>query len=148
VREIRTEIEIDAPAERVWEVLTEFDAYPEWNPFITRLEGAGREGARLSVTIRPPGRKAMTLGPTVKVLRPVSEFRWLGRLGIPGIFDGEHVHEVEALGADRSRYTQREHFSGVLVPFTGKVLDATEAGFREMNTALKARAEAPNLRAG
>jgi uncharacterized protein YndB with AHSA1/START domain len=33
VRELRSEIEIDAPPERVWAVVTEFAAYPEWNPF-------------------------------------------------------------------------------------------------------------------
>jgi len=39
VKELRSEIEIEAPTERVWGVLTDFAAYPEWNPFIRRVSG-------------------------------------------------------------------------------------------------------------
>jgi hypothetical protein len=39
VRELRREIELDAPPERVWAVVTDFDAYPEWNPFIRQISG-------------------------------------------------------------------------------------------------------------
>ena len=55
MRELRSEIEIDAPPERVWAVVTDFAAYPEWNPFIRRISGELREGARLEVRIAPPG---------------------------------------------------------------------------------------------
>ena len=47
MKEIHTEIEIHAPAERVWQVLTDFAAYPQWNSFIRRVEGEIRAGARL-----------------------------------------------------------------------------------------------------
>ncbi len=33
MKEIHTEIEINAPAGKVWRVLTDFPSYPEWNPF-------------------------------------------------------------------------------------------------------------------
>ena len=36
VKELHSEIEINAPVERVWEVLTDFASYPRWNPFIRR----------------------------------------------------------------------------------------------------------------
>jgi hypothetical protein len=143
MREIRTEIEIDAPVERVWEVLTRFEDFDDWNPFIVHAEGRPRLGERLTVTIRPPGRKASTFHPTVVAYEPNRELRWLGRLGVPGIFDGEHSHHVEPLGGGRTRYVQGERFRGVLVPFVGGILGATEEGFRRMNGALKVRAEAP-----
>ena len=47
MRELRREIEIDAPPERIWAVVTDFGAYSEWNPFIRRISGGLREGARL-----------------------------------------------------------------------------------------------------
>ena len=34
MRELNTEIEINASAERVWQMLMDFDAYPQQNPFI------------------------------------------------------------------------------------------------------------------
>ena len=88
LRELRSEIEIDAPPEHVWAVLTDFDAYPEWNPFIRRISGELREGARLEVRIEPPGARATTFKPTVRAVERNRELRWLGRLLAPGIFDG------------------------------------------------------------
>jgi uncharacterized protein YndB with AHSA1/START domain len=34
-----SEREIEAPPDVVWRVLTDFAAYPEWNPFIVRIGG-------------------------------------------------------------------------------------------------------------
>jgi hypothetical protein len=63
---------------------------------------------------------------------------WRGSLPIPGLFTGEHSFELRDDGDGSHFY---ETFSGLLVPFVGGVLDATEQGFRNMNDALKARAE-------
>ncbi|MDP9242399.1 MAG: SRPBCC domain-containing protein [Actinomycetota bacterium] len=140
MRELRSEIDIGASTARVWAILTDFDSYPEWNPFILELKGELREGAQLSVKIQPPGRKAMTFRPTVQAVEPERELRWLGKLLVGGVFDGEHSHELESIG-ERTRYVQSERFSGVLVPFTGGMLSSTEEGFEAMCAALKSRAE-------
>jgi hypothetical protein len=141
VRELRREIEIDAPPERVWAVVTDFAAYRDWNPFIRRISGEQREGARLEVRIEPPGGRAMTFKPTVRAVAPNRELRWLGRLLLPGVFDGEHSLRIEPLEAGRSRFVQSERFSGVLVGLAKGTLAKTEAGFDQMNAALKARVE-------
>src|SRR5262249_50798696 len=142
VRELRHEIEIDAPPERVWAVLTDFAAYPEWNPFIRQISGEQRVGARLEVRIEPPGARATTFKPTGRAIAANRELRWLGRLLVPGIVDGEHSLRIEPLDGGRSRFVQSERFSGVLVGFLKGTLAKTEAGFEQMNAELKARAEA------
>ena len=48
MKEIQTEIEINASAEKVWRVLIDFAAYSEWNPFVRRVEGEVSVGARSS----------------------------------------------------------------------------------------------------
>lgn len=141
MREIRSEIEIEASAERVWSVLTDFAAFPEWNPFMRSAEGELTKGEHISVTMQPPGHRPSTFRPTLLSVDAGRGFRWLGHFGVPGIFDGEHIHEVEALGPQRTRYVQREEFRGVLPPFLGGMLKDTERGFEQMNAALKARAE-------
>jgi hypothetical protein len=141
VRVLRRDVEIEASADRVWRVLTDFPAYPEWNPFITRIEGEPQVGARLEVRIEPPGGRAMTLRPRVVEAEPGSEFRWLGRFLAPGIFDGEHSFRIEPLSEGRVRLVQEESFRGALVGLVGGVLAKTERGFDAMNQALKARAE-------
>jgi hypothetical protein len=141
MRELRREIEIDAPPDRVWAVVTDFAAYPEWNPFIRRISGELHEGAKLEVRIAPPGARAMTFKPTIRAVEANRELRWLGRLFVPGVFDGEHSLRIEPLDGARCRFHQSERFTGLLVGLAKGTLTKTEAGFEQMNTALKARAE-------
>ena len=142
MRELRREIEIDAAPAIVWAVLTDTGTYPDWNPFVRRLNGELREGAKLEVEIAPPDSRAMTFKPTVLTAHADRELRWLGRFLLPGLLDGEHSFRIEPLPGGRSRFTQSERFTGILVRFVGKTLDRTQVGFAQMNEALKRRAEA------
>ena len=138
--DIHTEIEIDAPADTVWSVLTDFGAYPEWNPY-TRIGGTAREGERLRVSPGPEAGWAPTFRPRVLVADG-RELRWLGHLLTPGLFDGEHSFVVEEPGEGRSKLTQSEEFSGLLVGVIMRFVgEDTEANFRGVNEALAARAE-------
>jgi hypothetical protein len=141
MRELSTHIEIEATPDRVWAILTDFEAYPEWNPFIRSIEGDATPGAKLAARIAPPGGRAMTFKPTVLEATPGRALRWLGHLLAPRIFDGEHSLRIEPLDDSRVRFVQSERFSGVLVPLFGKTLEKTERGFVAMNEALKRRAE-------
>jgi hypothetical protein len=144
-RQLRAEIEIKAAPERVWDVLTDFDAYPQWNPFMVEAEGRAVTGQRLRVRMRPPGRRRpMTFRPRVLEAEPGRELRWLGRVLLPGVFDGLHRFTIEPAGPDRTRLVQQETFGGLLAPLLLRVLaKPTLAGFHQMNQALKDRAEQP-----
>jgi hypothetical protein len=141
MRAIRTEIDIAAPASRVWDILIATDRWGEWNPFAA-MRGRAAVGERVEVDLSPPGQKPMTFRPTIVKLEPGSELRWLGHLGLPGIFDGEHAFRVAPDGAGRCRLEQFETFRGLLAaPILWLVGDATRRGFEAMNRALKAKAE-------
>jgi hypothetical protein len=58
---LNSSIDIDAGPERVWQVLTDFAAYREWNPFIVSVDGSAEVGARLTVRMQPVGARAVTL---------------------------------------------------------------------------------------
>jgi hypothetical protein len=138
---LRTEIDIAAPPAAVWDVLTDFESFPEWNPFIRRIEGVLAPRARLLVRIQPPGGRAMSFRPTVLRLEPERELAWRGRTLLPGLFDGEHLLALDPLGAG-VRFRHSENFSGVLVPLLRRSLETTtRRGFEAMNAALKARVE-------
>jgi len=140
---LETQVEIDARPERVWAVLVDFAAYPRWNPFVRTIEGQPAVGASLTVQIQPPGGRAMRFRPKLLTFDPGREMRWIGRVLLPGVFDGEHVLRIEPLGEGRVRFHQNEHFSGLLVPLMRRSLDgATRQGFVAMNEALKREAEA------
>ena len=141
-RHIDTEILIQASPQRVWQVLTDFSAHAEWNPFIVSLQGRAEWGQRLLVKIRTGEGKQHVFKPVVLQATPPTRLRWLGRFGMPGLFDGEHDFELEAQGGATLLH-QRESFQGYLVPLLWKSVEpATRAGFEAMNRALKARAEA------
>ncbi|HEV7618193.1 MAG TPA: SRPBCC domain-containing protein [Burkholderiaceae bacterium] len=139
---IETQIEINAPAERVWSLLMDFPSYPRWNPFIRSIEGNPMVGQSLNVLIQPPGSKAMRFRPTVLKVEPNREFRWKGKLLVPGLFDGEHYFKLEPKPGGGLVFRQGEVFSGLLVPLLKRSLDgATRQGFIAMNEALGREAE-------
>jgi hypothetical protein len=144
MKQIVTEIEIHASASRVWAILTDFERFSDWNPFITRIEGVAQVGAKLSATIQPPGSRAMTFRPVILKIDPERELRWLGHLLLPGIFDGEHAFAIEPVNNDQVIFRQSEQFRGILVPLLwGKMGDKTQRGFELMNAAIKRVAQTP-----
>lgn len=141
--QIITTIEIAAPAERVWQHLVDFAAYPSWNPFIRSISGPLERGAKLQVTVQPSGGSPMSFKPRVLACKPGVELRWKGQLLVPGLFDGEHYFKIGESKTGRVLFTHGETFSGLLASmvFRGEMKQATEAGFEQMNRALKARAQ-------
>ena len=141
-KELASSIDIEAPAQKVWELLVDFAAYPTWNPFITRAEGPIEVGGRLTLRMQPVGGSAVMLRPTVVEVVDGHRLRWRGRVGVRGLFDADHLFIVEPHGDAGSRLVQQEHFSGLLVPFFQRSLDdGTLPAFHAMNAALKDRAE-------
>lgn len=138
---LESHIDIDTSPEQVWAVLTDFATFAEWNPFITSIEGSPNQGARLAITIRPPNARAMNFKPTVTASEPTRHLAWLGRLGLPRLFDGAHEFTLRSNERGGTSFTQRETFRGVLVPLLAKTLTHTLEGFEQMNEAIKQRAE-------
>ncbi|ELZ18527.1 polyketide cyclase/dehydrase [Haloterrigena salina JCM 13891] len=132
--------EIDAPPDVVWDVLLEFERYPEWNPFVRAIEGDPTPGERLRVRIEPPGARGMTFEPEVVVVEENRRLAWVGRLVVPFAFDGYHEVRLEPIAGDRTRLLHRETFRGALVPLLFD-RESLEKGFAAMNAAIKERAE-------
>lgn len=141
MKEIYTEIEIDAPASVVWDIITDFDHYPHWNPFIKEISGDHIVGAQIDVFIKPPDSNGMRFKPKILSHVPEEELRWLGSLWIPKLFDGEHSLIIKKIDENKVLFIQKEKFTGVFVPLLSGMLKNTEYGFRMMNRALKREVE-------
>jgi hypothetical protein len=140
--QLSTSIDIDADPGHVWQVLTDLARYRDWNPFITHAEGPVAVGQRLTLRMQPVGGRKVTIRPTVLEATPGRQLRWLGRLGVAGLFDGEHVFTITSRPDGGVRLTQEEQFRGLLVPLLARVLTTrTRPAFEAMNEALKHRAE-------
>ena len=140
---IKTFIDIGATAETVWRVLTDFPAYPKWNPVLREVSGSAREKATLKLRMHSPGGGVRKRKVVVTRAIPAAELRWRGKRLIQGIFDGERAFIIVPHGLKGVRLIQREHFSGVLAPLVLPfIAGKTAAAFEAMNKALKIFAEA------
>lgn len=141
MRDLSSEIEFEGTPEETWAVLTDLQAYGEWNPFIERVDGELHVGAKLDVRLQPVDERGITLHPTVLAAEPGRELRWIGHLMVPGIFDGEHRFRIEEAGPGRVRFVQSERFGGIPLPLLWKKLrdGGTAKGFRAMNERLARR---------
>jgi len=145
MKQIYTEIEINSDPLKIWEILTEFEKYSDWNPFIISIEGTLKVGNKLKVSIRPPDSEPMTFKPFVKKVVPGKQFSWRGNLIIPGLFEGEHIFELKKQGKGQTLLIHRENFNGLLVSMLWKKLQPkTQEGFQLMNQKIKERAEMTN----
>jgi hypothetical protein len=136
--EIKTEINIKASPNQVWKVLTDFNNYSNWNPFIKQIEGTLKVGKKLKAVIQAPESSAMTFKPTVMSYKENKEFSWLGHLLFKGIFDGLHKFELIDNQDGSTTLIQSEIFEGILVPLFKKQLRVnTKNGFHAMNDKLK-----------
>ncbi|MFC3575154.1 SRPBCC domain-containing protein [Streptomyces yaanensis] len=141
MRRISSTVHISAPTDQVWAVLSDFERFHEWNPFLVEAAGRAAPGARLTLRFRLPGNgREMVFRPTVLHSEPGRLLCWRGRLGVPGIFDGVHSFELTERDGG-TQVLQSECFSGLLVPFSGAVITPSEKGFQDLTDALKKRVE-------
>ena len=134
---------VDAPAERVWEVISDLPSYPEWNPFVVSCRSTLAPGDPIAMRVRIFAQFAQ---PQREVILEHEPGRWLCYGLAPsrlGALASRRSHEVTPLAAARTRYVSRFALSGWLAPLVKWLLGARlQAGFAAMSAALAARAEA------
>jgi hypothetical protein len=124
----------------------DFRRYPEWSPLIRQASGDVEIGARLTLRIHPPGGPPMTFCPTVQRVWPLRELAWVGHLGVPGLFDDEHVFHLEPSGMNQTHFKHSETFRGLLVPIVpSRLFETTRRGFEAMNRALRTIVETARI---
>jgi hypothetical protein len=137
MKSIETAIIINVSVAKVWEILTKFETYPNWNPFIKSVKGNIKKGETIEVKIQLEGMKLQTFTPEILVFNINKEFRWLGELGIKGIFDGEHFFILERIDNERTKLIHGERFTGILSGLIYKMIGKkTKNGFNAMNQAI------------
>jgi hypothetical protein len=138
-KRISTDVIINAPINKVWVELTDFNKYPDWNPFIRKVSGDIKKGNNIQVTFQIQGSNPIVFTPEIKLYEANNIFQWEGRLLIPGIFTGRHTFQLIKIDPNKTKLIQKENFNGILVPFFD--LDSTLKGFKLMNKELKNRIE-------
>ena len=132
-------IEIDAPAQLVWEVFSDIERWPEWTASVTSL--VGRDGPGLGVgkrfVIKQPGMG--TLVWEVTEVDPGRSWTWVQHA--PGALTTAR-HDVIALPDGRTLIRQQLDQRGVLGALVARLMVNKTKRFLQLEArGLKARAE-------
>ena len=137
-----TEIEINAPRERVWQTLIRKDGWKYWNTFLYDCNPKLPlvQGGEVWLSVRRlPGEAETEFQPIVTLVQPEVCLKWIS--SIPG-FVHEQVFEFQAIGRDYTRYVHQGNFSGALtrliLPF---IRQDEQQGIRRMARELKRYSE-------
>jgi hypothetical protein len=134
--------EINAPASRVWQVLTALERYPEWNPQIPSASGRLEVGGRIRLRLALPARPTLDLSATIEEVQPDRLLTWRGHVVTPWLFEGYRKFAIHPIGGTRASVTHLEDIHGVLAPLFSVLMGAAVARSQQMlNAALRARAE-------
>lgn len=134
-------VEIEAPAERVWDILVDFERYGEWNPFTTRVEASLEIGSpvMLHVLLGPLQRKQPE---RIETVEPPHLLAWGVTMGARFLLVARREQRLEALNSNRCRYVTTDETRGLLTPLVALLFGhLIRRGFNDLAAALKSRAE-------
>ena len=135
-------LEIDAPAERVWQVIVDLDRYPEWNPFVVSCRSTLEVGSPIDMRVRVFPFFAQPQRETIFEHVPGRRLCYGVPRNATGALESRRCHHVEALGPARSRYTSRFELEGWMAPVVRALLGGClRRRFGEMSAAIGTRTE-------
>ncbi|HWU78949.1 MAG TPA: SRPBCC domain-containing protein [Caulobacter sp.] len=140
-RAVEHRIGVQAPAEVVWEVVSDFAAWKDWNPLYRKAEGQMKIGTALTLEQHLPGEPPKVIAPMVQDWVPYEQLHWRStRLG--GFVTAIRYLEIEAMGPNNSTFSNGELFMGLLLRFVSREeRRKLKVAFTEMGEAVRDRAE-------
>ena len=136
-------IDIDAPVEKVWDILVDVASYGEWNPFTPRVDTSFEVGSPVILHINM-GPFRLRQPESIQALEPASLVAWGMTMGARFLLHTRREQRLTALGGTGCRYETSDAFSGLLAPVVVLLLGRViRRGFNDIAQALKERAETP-----
>lgn len=141
MRVINSEIQINSPIDKVWETLTEFKNWHEWNPTVNGVEGNVNLGEKLVVSMKGKDCKDQVYSPTIIESEAPNKFVWQAKMLGGLVFTNERRIELEEMG-DKTLVKNSEAFSGLMIPLMWQQMQNFVPGnLKSMNEALKVKLE-------
>jgi hypothetical protein len=139
---VRAEIEIDAPIERVWDILHDLPSYEEWNPFTPKVESTLQVGDPIHLHVRLRSPRLTHRVEFVTALEPLRKMCWNMKMGARFLLYAERCQTLTEIAPGRIHYITEDRFSGWLTGLVMRLFgDAMQRGFTDCAVALKKRAE-------
>jgi hypothetical protein len=143
-QDVRAEhrVEIQAPAETIWALVSDLEGWNRWNPIYRDASSALGLGETVTATVTIPGANPNTFTAEISAWEPNKKFGWYSS-ALDGQMQMTRYMEIEKVGDRRCVFVNGELFGGQLGPsIMGGMAAGIQDGFRLMNEALKAAAEA------
>jgi hypothetical protein len=141
-RAVEHRIGVQAPAEIVWEVISDFATWNEWNPVHPRMEGELRIGTPLVVEVVIGDAPPATIQPVVQDWVPYEQLHWRTKR-LRGLVTAIRYIEIDRKGEESAIFSNGELFMGPLVRFVSRdERRRLRAAFTRMGEAVRDRAEA------
>ncbi|MEU8899514.1 SRPBCC domain-containing protein [Nocardia sp. NPDC048505] len=138
---VDTTVYIDAPAEVVWQVLTDFPHYGEWNPFCLEAKTSLVPGEPIDMLVQL-GPRRLRQREFVRSHTAGREFSYTMKPVPAGTLHSMRSHTVTAVNPDRTRYESHFELDGWLSPVVAALLGKhLRNGFEGMTAAVQRRAE-------
>lgn len=113
---IHTEITLDAPLDRVCELLADVSLYPQWNPLFPQVNGEPGVGSALVVTVALPGINPFRVRALIRESTAGHRLCWRYAYPLPGLFSWTYRYEVVELERGRVKFVQDSTYAGLLAP--------------------------------
>ncbi len=139
---LESRIDIQAPQHQVWAVLTDFAAFPEWNPYQREVRGEAVEGRSLSLCVHESGGTERHYWARVVTSAAPDLLRWQVEILSAGLLRCMHTFELIASGKGKTTVEQSIRFSGPLATLVrGRFASEMGWGVEAMGKALRERVE-------
>jgi uncharacterized protein YndB with AHSA1/START domain len=137
-------VEIEAPASLVWEVLTDFERYSEWNTFCPGLKTSGKLGDLVYMQVRIPGTgQVIPVNEYLVAYEPERLLSWEQRPTEENKDAARRDQYIDSLGPGRCSYFTTDLFLGLNADKIMKEHGGwVKQGFDQVALDLKQRAEA------
>ncbi|MFZ1592547.1 MAG: SRPBCC domain-containing protein [Chitinophagales bacterium] len=135
--EIKTAITINASATETWQLLTNFNAYTNWHPYIVKIDGEVALKEKIKVTTIDSDSTTDQFSAFILEWEPDKQLAWGGSLGF--LFSAKHYFIIEPINDTQILFIQGEYWHGIFGKNYGKkiYLD-TYQKFIAMNEKMKA----------
>ena len=129
---------ISAPAEKAWQVLTDFGSYHTWHPILTLEPHAGPLAVgtllRGQSSGGPAGQQPVAF--TIARVQEPNHLAWTG--GDPKVVAGRHSFQLQQLADGTTEFTESEVFTGPAAPeVIGRQLPELHAAYETFTAAFK-----------
>jgi S-(hydroxymethyl)glutathione synthase len=143
MKQVATQIQINASPQTVWSVMDDLERYPEWNPVVTEFVGCSTVGQSMTAQIALHNVPAFQFQPKLIRIVGARELRWITVMPGDAGLSGEHYFILTPCADGGTHFVHNEEFAGAIVDAIFPAIEAsTRPAYMQMNEALKARAEA------